>query len=91
MQTVMWTPQTCEEAERARASLEFFHGDGVGLHLNREAIASVWLWTGQCGCCAEKRWSVEVADARNQIGLAFMAGDDASESDWRSLLKTCLP
>jgi len=91
MRTVKWTPQTCADARRGDGALRFFDGDCVGLHLNHRAIASVWLWMGQCSCCADSRWSVEVADSRDHVGLAFMAGDEAGESDWRGLLNSCLP
>lgn len=91
IRTVTWTPQQCAETKRGDGSLEFFDGDRVGLHLNRPAIASVWLRTGQCACCADQHWSVEVADVCDQIRIALMAGDGAGESAWRGLLKTCLP
>jgi hypothetical protein len=91
MRTLRWTPQTCAESARADGALDFFEGDGAGLHLNRRAIASVWLWTGQCSCCTQAQWSVELADSRDQIGLAIMAGDRTVESDWRDLINLCLP
>lgn len=90
IRTVIWTPQAHEKPERDKSLSEFFHGDDVGLHLNLRAIASVWLWSGKCACCAKKRWTVEVADAHDHIGLALMAGHEAMESDWRELLDSRL-
>lgn len=84
--TLIWKPETSE----GQASAEFFHGTGVALHLNRSAMAGVWLWTGQCACCAEQCWSIEVTDHRDQIGLAFMASDETGESAWRALIDSCL-
>lgn len=91
MRTLLWTPQTYADTMRGDGSLDFFEGSGVGLHLNRRAIASVWLWTGRCSCCTESQWSVELADSRDHIGLAIMTGDKAAESEWRKLVKSCLP
>lgn len=90
MRTVVWTPHAYEQPAHHESLSEFFHGDDVGLHLNLRAAASVWLWRGKCACCAKKRWTVEVADARDHIGLALMAGHEAMESDWRELLNSCL-
>lgn len=90
IRTVIWTPQAHEKPGRDESLPDFFHGDDVGLHLNLRAVASVWLWSGKCACCAKKRWTVEVADAREHIGLAFMAGHEAMESDWREMLDSCL-
>lgn len=90
MRTVVWTPQAHEKPERDKCLLEFFHGDDVGLHLNLRAVASVWLWSGKCACCAKKRWTVEVADARDHICLALMAAHEAMEADWRELFDSCL-
>lgn len=88
--TVKWTPQAHAESH-GHSSSEFFDGECIGLHLNRQFVASVWLWMGQCSCCADRRWSIEVADARDQLGLALMAGDEGVESEWRALLESCLP
>ena len=90
MRTVIWTPQVHERTKRGESFPEFYHGDDVGLHLNLQAVASVWLWSGKCACCAKKRWTVEVADTHDCIGLALMAGHEAMESDWRELLNSCL-
>jgi hypothetical protein len=91
MRTVLWTPHVCADAAQGGESVEFFPGDGVGLHLNRPAIASVWLWRGECSCCAERRWSVEISDARDHIAFALMAGDETDESEWRASVDSCLP
>lgn len=90
MRTVIWTPQAHEKSERDKSMPDFFHGEDVGLHLNLRSVASVWLWSGKCACCAKKRWTVEVADAHDHIGLALMAGHEAMDSDWRELLGSCL-
>jgi hypothetical protein len=91
MRTLLWTPRTCADTLRGDGLLDFFDGDGAGLHLSRNTVASVWLWAGRCSCCAETKWSVELADSRDQIGLAIQAGDRAGESEWRKLVKLCLP
>lgn len=83
-----WMPETCAEAFE-NGSLQFFHGSGVGLHLNQPSIASVWLWSGKCACCTNHNWSIEVADHRDHIGLAFMAANEAGESKWRDLVRSC--
>lgn len=90
IRSVIWKPQAHEEAAPHASLSEFFHSDDVGLHLNYRAVGSVWLWMGKCACCANRRWSVEVADANDQINLAIMAGHEAMESDWRHLLNSCL-
>jgi hypothetical protein len=90
IRTLIWTPQIPEEMKRRRPP-DFFHGDDAGLHLHFRGVASAWLWTGQCGCCAEQRWSIELADARDHIGFALLAGDEAGETAWRELIQSCLP
>jgi hypothetical protein len=89
--TVNWTPEAGGETKCGKALPEFFHGNEVSLHLHRPAIGSVWLWKGNCACCAGQNWAVEVADTLDQVNLAFMAGADTRESDWRELLKASLP
>src|SRR5262249_55737332 len=75
LRTVLWTPSSeCVVVEHGHAQQEFFHGDDIGLHLNLKGVAEVWLWAGQCACCSEERWSIELADHWDYIGLALMAG-----------------
>jgi hypothetical protein len=91
MRTVLWTPDNeCAASAAGRGQREFFHGDDVGLHLNSKGVAGVWLWAGQCACCSEERWSVELADHRDHIGLALMAATPAAENTWRNLIQSVL-
>ena len=88
----IWTVEAHDSVPDSMDSdLPFFYGNGVGLHLNRLAIASVWLWMGQCACCDEERWAVELADAGGCACLTIAAGSGRRESDWRNLLTSCLP
>ncbi len=91
IRTVTWTPQTLAETKRREGSLEFFEGDGVGLHLDRRGVGSVWLWTGRCSCCTEQRWQIEIGDRHEHIGLTIKAGDETPDSEWREMPKNCLP
>jgi hypothetical protein len=90
IRSVTWTPRTTAETRRRDGVLEFFHGDTVGLHLDRLGSASVWLWTRQCSCCSEQRWQIEIGDARETVGLSLAAGGNTSEDPWRELIKACL-
>ncbi|HVY72208.1 MAG TPA: hypothetical protein VHH73_19905 [Verrucomicrobiae bacterium] len=88
VRAVHWTPRLREEP--ATGCMEFFHGDDVGFHLSTKGVASAWLWTGQCACCGEDRWSVELADRSDQLGVAMMAGSGGQEPEWRRLIGECL-
>ncbi len=91
IRSVTWTPRTCTETTRADGALEFFHGDSTGLHLDRRGAASVWLWTGRCSCCSEQRWRIEIGDTRESVCLSITAGGNTPETEWRDLVRTCLP
>jgi hypothetical protein len=90
VRTAVWTPKLCELAKQADGGVEFFHDDGVGLHLLPSQIGGVWIWKGQCTCCGERHWSVEVADSQGQLGLAIVTSDEGNEHRWRELLYPCL-
>jgi hypothetical protein len=85
-----WTPDSFDRTPGQESGVEFFHGDGVGLHINFPAIAGAWLWQGRCVCCDKQHWTVEAADVAEAVALAFTAGCEALELDWRELLKGCL-
>lgn len=88
--TLVWTPGTRARLARGDRLTDFYYGADAGVHLIRGAAASAWLRTGLCSCCAQARWSIEMADRRDRIGLAIMAGDKTAESEWRRLVKLCL-
>jgi len=88
--TLRWTPAVSNISAPGQ-SHEFFHGDDVGLHLSLPAARSAWLWAGQCGCCTEERWSIEIFDHSDHLSLALMAGEPGFEDDWRDLIKSVLP
>lgn len=82
-----WTPEAMEVAEDAPGtSSHFLHGGDVGLHLDLDHVTSLWLWSGKCWCCGDQRWSVELGDAQDRIGLAISAGSEHFEADWRAML-----
>lgn len=89
IRTAIWTPE-CEPGSVSGNEEDLFHGGSVGLYLHRPAIKSVWLWSGQCECCAERRWSIEVGNQNDELGLALITGDEANESVWRELVHSCL-
>lgn len=83
----VWTPEALDATgDSSEAGIRFLHGGNIGLHLDLNHVASVWLWTGKCWCCGDQRWAVELGDAHDRIGVAISAGSDLFEADWRSLL-----
>ena len=91
IRAVVWMPDALDPSPDEKSGIEFLHGDGVGLHINLPAVTGAWLWHGHCLCCDKQHWTVEIADAADAIGLAFNAGNEHLELDWRDLLKDCLP
>jgi hypothetical protein len=90
-QAVVWTPDGHESLSGEKRGVEFLQGEGVGLHIHLPAVGGVWLWQGQCSCCSKDHWTIEIADANDEIGLAVTAGDEVLEPHWRALLNDCLP
>lgn len=91
IRSVTWVPQTHGETPRADGALEFFQDDITSLHLDRRGVVTVWLWTGQCSCCSDTRWRIEVGDARESVGLSITAGTGVPDVEWRDLVRACLP
>lgn len=89
IRTVTWSPSYEGVAGvSTHGPQEFFPGSDIGLHLNLRGVTGVWLWSGQCACCSEERWSVELADHQDHIGMALMAGTPAAEGTWRELIQS---
>jgi hypothetical protein len=80
-----------EKAPVENSTVEFLHGDGVGLQINLAAINGFWLWLGRCSGCDKEHWTIEMTDTDDNVGLAFTAGNEQLEMPWRNLLKDCLP
>lgn len=90
IRSITWTPQIRSETTHGSGAIEFIHSDSSGLHLDRRSVASAWLWTGRCPCCAKQRWRVEIGDARDIIGLGITAAASTPEGDWRAVINECL-
>jgi len=87
LRRVTWTPQHHGATRVSDDGLELLHGGDADLQLNHRGIRSVWLWKGRCPCCAEQRWSIEVGDGRDHVGLSFAAGEETPELDWRRFIR----
>lgn len=86
----VWTPDLPDHTAIGSADVVFYHGDYAGLHLILSAVTGVWLWQARCQCCDKQHWTIEVADANDQIGLAITVGEARLEAQWRELLSTAL-
>jgi hypothetical protein len=87
----VWTPEMHAPArlpgDSGPQNVARFFGDCTGLELYRDCPASAWLWTGQCACCGEEKWAVEVGGPDDEIALALTAPDEAGEAQWREFLQ----
>lgn len=87
----VWTPEMHAPArlpgDPIPQNVARFFGDRTGLELCCDSPASAWLWTGQCACCGEEKWAIEVGGPNDEIALALTAPDDASEIAWREFLQ----
>lgn len=90
IRAAVWMPDALERALVQNSTVEFLHGDGVGLQINLSAIKGFWLWQGRCCGCDKEHWTIEMTDASDNIGLAFTAGNEQLETSWRDMLKECL-
>jgi len=92
-QGAVWTSEASTFDDRSGtdgARVARFRGDGVGLELNGDAAFSAWLWMGQCACCNEEKWAVELADENDELAFAIRAPEGTDEPDWRDFLKPLL-
>jgi hypothetical protein len=89
----VWTPEMHAARmpdEPAWPNVARFFGQGTALELRRDCPASAWLWTGQCSCCSDEKWAVEIGGPDDELALALNAPDESHETDWRDFLQPLL-
>ena len=90
----VWIPEPCGPGALSNQSgaqnVTRFFGEGVALELYRDCLATSWLWTGQCLCCGEEKWAVEVGGSGDEIALSLNAPDEASEGARREFIRPLL-
>ncbi|MBG86562.1 MAG: hypothetical protein CMO80_06645 [Verrucomicrobiales bacterium] len=94
LQGAIWTPEmrslATVPAGGQNANVIRYFGDGTGLELIQDCKASAWLWTGQCNCCGEEKWAIEVGGPNDELSFAVRSVGEKHETQWRSFLQELL-
>jgi hypothetical protein len=89
---MVWTPEAVAASHRhGERSTRTFASDRTMLRVDPAGVGSAWLWTGPCSCCGETRWSIEVGDHTDGIGVAVLSGEQRLELEWRELVRRVMP
>ena len=92
IQGSVWTPEAAVASPRhGDRGARTFASERTVLQIDPVGIGSAWLWTGPCSCCGETRWSIEVGDHTDGIGLAVLSGNQSLEMEWRELVRRVAP
>lgn len=85
----VWKPISKLESHVSKSEEEIQMSIESDIHclvLDKSATRDIWLWTGQCHCCKEVKWSIEIGDCNQNLSLAIHSGSSQCESFWQELV-----